>query len=140
MRLILLLLPLSILLACSSKSNEELIVGEWRMEGFDLSEADTSVGDRQREVMEAYRKEESGLLLKFAADKTLQSVFQAQGRKFDMRGTYSLADEGNTLVVQMEEDKIEIDEERSKIKLLSADTLKLKVEQGVIIVYSRNPG
>ena len=140
MRLLLLLLPISILFACSSKSNEELIVGEWKMEGFDLSEADTSVGERQREVMEGFSNKDGGLILKFAADKTLQTVINANGRKFDMRGTYSLADEGNTLVVQMEEDQIEVDEERSKIQSLSADTLKLKVEQGVIIVYSRNPG
>ncbi len=140
MRFVSSILLMLFLLACSNKSNEELLVGEWKMEGFDLSKADTSVGERQREVMESFNNKDGGLVLKFAADKSLQTVIDANGRKFDMRGTYSLADEGNTLVVQMEEDQIEVDEERSSIVFLTSDTLKLQVEQGVIIVYSKNPG
>lgn len=140
MRIILLLLPLSILLACSSKSNDELLVGEWKMEGFDLSAADTSIGQRQREVMESFSNTDGGISLKFAADKSLQTIINANGRKIDMRGTYSLTNGGETLLVKMEDDQMEVEEEQSTIVSLNDDTLKLKVEQGVIIVYSRNPG
>jgi hypothetical protein len=140
MRFILLLLPLSILLSCASKTNDELLVGEWKMEGFDLSAADTSIGQRQREVMESFSNTDGGISLKFAADKSLQTIINANGRKIDMRGTYSLTDEGKTLLVKMEDEQLEVEEERSSIVSLTNDTLKLQVEQGVIIVYSRNPG
>lgn len=140
MRFILLLLPLSILLSCASKNNDELLVGEWKMEGFDLSAADTSIGQRQREVMESFSNTDGGISLKFAADKSLQTIINANGRKIDMRGTYSLTDEGKTLLVKMEDEQLEVEEERSSIVSLTNDTLKLQVEQGVIIVYSRNPG
>ena len=140
MRFILLLLPLSILLSCASKNNDELLVGEWKMEGFDLSAADTSIGQRQREVMESFSNTDGGISLKFAADKSLQTIINANGRKIDMRGTYSLTDEGKTLLVKMEDEQMEVEEERSSIVSLTNDTLKLQVEQGVIIVYSRNPG
>lgn len=140
MRYILALLSLTLLLSCSSKSNDELLVGEWKMEGFDLSTADTSIGQRQREVMESFSNTDGGISLKFAADKTLQTIINANGRKIDMRGTYSLTDAGKTLRVKMEDEKMEVEEEKSTIVSLTEDTLKLKVEQGVIIVYSRNPG
>ena len=138
------ILAVFVLLAysCSTKSKEELIVGKWQFENFDMNSLIEKSGGRVSEYEMSQLKAAEGMMkliqYEFFQDKTY--TYGSENFPTTVkRGTYTIENDGTYLVLNQEPS--ENSRRRSdginryEIITLTSDSLVMNMED-VLVVYS----